>query len=252
VNTIALVLLLAAQAAATPPDSLRGVLVVTADVESAVVSVNGLPAGQTPLIIGDLPPGPYAVDISCPSSESWFLAGTRDTVQLVAGDTTRVSAHLQHHFQVMTEPAGLPVYAGDSLAGVTPLLLPSGSDQVLREMTLRPPGASPVLLLPPRGTGLLRLTLPLSLPEPGGRVLNIAERERGIPLQLVATGGAALLSGVAAATWKVRADGVYAEYRLNRDPAARERTRRLDTSAAVALVAMQVSLGLFVYFLLSE
>jgi hypothetical protein len=83
-------------------------------------------------------------------------------------------------------------------------------------------------------------------------VTSIRRKDQGIPLPLFVTGGTALISGIAAASWKVRADEVYAAYRTTPDPSARERTRRLDTSAAVALAAMQVSIGLFMYFLLSE
>jgi hypothetical protein len=236
----------------TQADSLLSVLIVTADIESAFVAINGRPAGHTPVVLDALPPGRCTVYVTSPSPESWYLTGIRDTVALVAGDTARVAAHLQNHVQLLTDPAGIPVYAGDSLAGFTPLLLPGGESLALQEMTLRPPGAPAVRLLPPRNAGVLHMSLPLSLPVEDARVMRISDEERGIPLRLVVTGGTALLSGIAAAAWKVRADEVYAGYRLSRDPAARARTRRLDTSAAVALAAMQVSLGLFVCFLLSE
>jgi hypothetical protein len=255
VKTIAaIVLLFVVQGVARgmEADSLLSVLIVTADIESAFVAVDGRPAGRTPVVMDAMPPGRCIVEVTSPSPESWYLTGIRDTVTLAAGDTARVAARLQNHVQLLTDPAGIPVYAGDSLAGFTPLLLPGGESLVLQEMTLRPPGASPVRLLHARGAGVLQISLQLPLPAPESRVMSISDQERGIPLRLLVTGGTALLSGVAAAAWKVRADEVYGGYRLSRDPAAREQTRRLDTSAAVALAAMQVSLGLFVYFLLSE
>lgn len=235
------------------PDSSGTRLVVTADLDSATIRINGMPAGFTPATIDTLTPGRHAVSVRAPVSESWFAGALDDTVIIAAGETTRIRATLRRRLLLMSEPGGVPVYLGDSLAGFTPFLLSQPWIAQPQEVTLRPPASSPAGLLSAdarRGVAHFLFTQERPPAYPGA--VHLLHEEPGPPIRLYVAGGAALVSGIAAAAWKVRADEVYAEYRAGRDPAARDRTRRLDTASAVALAAMQISLGLFVYFVFSE
>ena len=234
-------------------DSVRTLLVVTADLDGAPVAVNGSPAGVTPLTIDSLPAGIHVVSVRHPSVESWFAGVVNDTVALAAGDTARVHATLRRRLHLVSDPAGVPVFADDSLVGFTPVVLGGPSLAGGEVVMLRPPGALPVRVVPAdaRATVTHYRFAPWEVGDEG-RVVSVLREEGGLPLRVYFAGGAAILSGVAAATWKVRADAVYADYRNSRDPAARNRTRRLDSNAALALAAMQITLGLFVYFVVSE
>jgi hypothetical protein len=71
-------------------------------------------------------------------------------------------------------------------------------------------------------------------------------------VELYITGAATILSGVAAAYFKVKADDRYQHYLRSGDDALLSQTHRLDTAAGVAIAATQVGLGLFTYFILSQ
>jgi hypothetical protein len=71
-------------------------------------------------------------------------------------------------------------------------------------------------------------------------------------LRLYVSGGATLVAGVAAAYFKIKADGKNALFQDTGDPALQRETHRLDISAALALLATQVGFAFFTYFLLSD
>jgi hypothetical protein len=237
-------------AGADPADSLHAVLVVTADIDSARVLIGGQQAGFTPLTVEGLAPGLCVVRVRSRNPESWFVAGVDDTLSLVPGDTARLHARLLVRSQILTDPPGMPLYAGDSLVGFTPVLL-GRSGIPGAPLTLRPPGSPSIPLAPPGAEGTLLLRVP-SDGLPDDLVFSTLKQDRGISLPLAISGGAAILSGAAAAAWKVRAERIEGTYRVGGDPAAQASVRRLDGSATAALAAMQISIAVFLYFLLSE
>ena len=248
-----LLLPVVAAAGSGTADSLRTVLTVTTDRDSVPVMVNGTPVGSTPVNVDTLPAGTYVVSVQQTTSESWF-AGTRsDTVVLAEGSITRVNATVWRYLHLVSEPAGVPVFADDSLLGSTPLLMRRGLLDGNRSVMLRPTGVPPIQVrLADARAGIIQYRLPPESVSDDGREVSLLRDDRGLPTRVYVAAAAAIISGVAAAICKVEADEVYAGYRTSRDPAARDRTRRLDTAAAAALTAMQINLGLFVYFIVSE
>lgn len=97
-------------------DSLRtvphGRLIITADEDSARVSIDGYPVGLTPLTLDTLSPGSHTVVVESRLGESWYRRADSLAVSLGSGQTR------EFRFTVRTplrfEPYGL--------AGVSPLL----------------------------------------------------------------------------------------------------------------------------------
>jgi hypothetical protein len=71
-------------------------------------------------------------------------------------------------------------------------------------------------------------------------------------LRFYLAGGATILSGVAAAYFKIKADDRNALYELTGDPALRDETHRLDTAAGISLLATEIGFALLTYYLLSD
>lgn len=118
-------------------------------------------------------------------------------------------------------------------------------------MSLRPSGAPEVPLDGIAG-GPVMVKVPFGPSKGKERVRSILRGEGGFPLSLVLTGGTAVVSGAAAAAWKVRSGDLAARDPVQADPAVRARVRRLDRSAAIALVVMQAGIAAFLSLLLSD
>jgi hypothetical protein len=72
------------------PVGYRGSLEVSSSPEGARVFVNGLLAGTTPLMLGDLSVGSRVVRVELPGHDRWSTS-----VRIVANERSRVSATLR-------------------------------------------------------------------------------------------------------------------------------------------------------------
>jgi hypothetical protein len=239
----------------TAAPSSFGVLQISVDAESVEVVVDGLPRGSAPLQVDSLDPGSHVVRLVPPDPSSWLVAATTDTVFVPAGITTTRRFTMHRWYSVASIPAGVPVSTDDSLAGTTPLLL--SSERLTRATRIAIGGgrfrpATATLDDFVRGTLLVRLE-PVS-PDDMPQVLAATELLPEPPSStgLVISGIASVAFGVAAAYFKGGADRAADQYLVTRDPSLLQERDRMDNGAALAVVGMQVSLGLFMYFLLSR
>lgn len=230
----------------------RASIVVTADIDSAIVLIDGTRAGYTPLKIDSLPPGKYLMTIQHPELGSWFTGSITDTVMLNAGESRALTYSLTRRFSIASDPFAAEVVLGDSLLGTTPLVITGAADALLPRLSIRRSGYRSVTPSPSdlKGNSLF-LTLSHDPYGPAENMLSAGAPGRN-PVPVYLTGAAAVLSGAAAAYFKVKADNRYASYRISGNPALLRETNQLDTSAGIALAATQLSLGLFAYLLLSE
>ena len=217
-------------------------LSVTSNVDSALVVIDGRPAGQTPVRIDSVSAGLHYLKILHPYLANWLEYPIRDTL-LIAGQKALT---LQYNFSprllLSSEPFGADVLLGDSLIGTTPLVIqaPDGRGK----FRLRKEGYSDADIDRLSG-GLIQMHMEWQ-PE------NTEVNHGSDPLRLYLTGGATILSGAAAAYFKIKADSRYQMYAQSRDPSLHDQTRRLDTAAAVFLTLAEITLGLFSYFMLSD
>jgi hypothetical protein len=108
--------------AAGPVDSLAGAahsrLVITTDLDSALVFVDGVFCGHTPLTIDTLAGGHHAVVACSPTPTSWFSRSDSVTITLEPGETRKVRLSVL-----------LPMKGGQFPNGGLPLVIgrPTGS-----------------------------------------------------------------------------------------------------------------------------
>jgi hypothetical protein len=223
---------------------------ISSEPDSAIVFLDGTRAGSTPLDLEGLAPGPHTLRLVVGEPGNWFSDVTRDSLVLEPGSERQVHYRLDHRFAIMTMPSGAEVLIGDSVAGTTPILIScelarSESVQVRMKgyagvgVTVPSDGGSAVVLqLTPEGGAGSEVQRPV---EEGSRLTSI-----------LITAGSVAISGAAAAYFKVSADEKNTRYLSTGDPTLRTQRDQRDMDAAVALVAMQVSLGLLVGLLLAE
>ena len=93
--------------------------------------------------------------------------------------------------------------------------------------------------------------VPASLPDVSP-LLRESEGLTGRKIALYASGGVAVVAGVAAAYFKINADDRNDAYHLTGNPSLLDERRRLDTSAGIAFAATQIGFAIFSYLLLSD
>jgi hypothetical protein len=219
------------------------------------VFIDSFRAGRTPLTVDSLRGGRHALRLVQSDLSSWLTGSIDDTISLVPGEQRTLRYTFDRRVMVITDPSGAIVSIGDSIAGTTPLVLLSRSADLPSSVTVERKGYEKTSILLPTGeSGIARAALQKiwqSEPSEGPLMAESGRSER-TGLRLYVAGGVTIVAGVAAAYWKIKADGRNAIYQDTGDPAFQRETRRLDTSSALALLVTQVGFAFFTYFLLSD
>jgi hypothetical protein len=231
-----------------------GRLMIETDLDSVGVTINGAFMGHTPFWLDTIVAGTHILQLKDPDEANWLTRDVIDTMEIQAGVLFHRRYSMIRAYLIASEPFGADVLLRDSLAGRTPIVL-AGPLEPLIPLSLRKPGYESVPVDPRshhRGVFMVHMTKIWSAHENQSPHLlqNDALGSRHLPLYISAS--ATILSGVAAAYFKIKADDRYQHYALTGNPSLHAETQRLDTAAGVALAATQLSLGVFAYFLLSD
>jgi len=227
-------------------------LTVHSEPEGAHIYLDSVFAGVTPLRLDSLG-GTTILRILGGNPGSWLSGMHLDTLELRPGQDTTVLYHLQSRFYLNTVPSGASLFVNDSLAGTTPLvfadtLLPMSSTLALRKEGYQEAHIGPEAFM--RGSLILPLTLMpgttgLQTPSP----ISVPQHNH---LRLHLSGYSTLLFGLMTAYLKSRADDANDAFLRTQDPSYLARRDRLDHQAAYSIIATEIALGLFIYFLLLE
>jgi hypothetical protein len=257
---LGVVLSVPAAAGDVPVDSLaasgQARLEILADIDSALVYLDTLYAGRTPLVLDSLPTGTYLARILPPHEQSWLEHAIIDTLVLNPGQRMSRRYVLREYLAVRSDPPGAQVFLGDSLAGETPLLLRIALLRPDERLMLKKDGFEPFAL----NTDGVRGSIVQSTLKAGWQHPPLEESPflTGISgwsprrIGLYVSGGAAVLAGIASAYFKISADDRQEAYLESGNPALLSERQRLDTWAGVTFAITQVGLAIFSYLLISE
>jgi hypothetical protein len=257
--TIVLAFLTLAGVASAMPDSTgagnRASLNVTTSPDSGWIYVDGLFVCRAPAHIDSLLPGRHVLHIAHPDYANWLTEGVSDTIAVETGQILAKHYTLSHWYSVISVPSGAGVYVGDSLLGLTPLILRPNSVPTDSSLTARKEGYTQVtssLALAVRGV----LVIPL-VPS-GGKVeendwrLDGSPRSKKNTLPLWIAGGSALVFGGFSAYYKLAADDQQQAFLATGNPYNAAERSRLDNLSALYFVAAQIGLGAFIAYMLSD
>jgi hypothetical protein len=231
---------------------------ILANVDSSVVVIDAQRLGVTPLMIDTLAPGVHHLTLHHPDVDNWLASSISDTFRVNPGIPLTLQYTLEPRYLITSAPFDAELVVGDSVIGRTPLTVGLGAKPLsnqIKTLSVRKMGFEPATLdLSSAQRGVLSVNLK--------RVWQRDDDQEGVfrpengqtshTVRLTLSAASTLLSGAAAAYFKIKADDRYQSYRDTGDPARLSQTHRLDTAAAIAFVATQISLGLFTYFVLSN
>jgi len=231
----------------------RARLVILSVPESARVVVDARFSGTTPFTLDSIASGSHTLTVQYPPFESWLTEPVHDTISIGEGEEKVLRYGRRTQSFITSTPFGADVMAGDSVLGTTPFLTGPGMEGVA--LTLRKAGYAPATVeVHPGATPRIDVTLTrLWQKEDTGEWYARDTEGRGDgSAKLYLSGASAVVSGVAAAYFKIKADDKYQQFLDTNDGRFLRQTHRLDTAAGVALAATQASLALFTYFLISR
>ena len=245
-----LLLLLSAPAFAEPGP---GRITVRSEPQGAHIYLDTLFVGVTPATIDSLE-GVVVIRVLGPETSNWLAPVVLDTLVLRPGQDTTLHYRLETRYYVNTIPSGAQVFVGDSLAGLTPLVFADSLFARGSSLALKKEGFEDARI-GPTAFSSTSLILPLSL-LPGSSTEKALALGSQLPspdrLRLHLSGYSTLLFGLMTAYLKSRADDANDAYLRTQDPVYLDRRNRLDSQAAISIVATEIALGFFIYFLLLE
>jgi hypothetical protein len=233
----------------SPTDSLppagSGSLSISSQPDSAWVLLDGVKVGTTPFHADSVVAGRHVIRLVERNLGSWFAGSVQETLMVEAGQTLTRALRIPGRIMISSTPSGAEVFRGDSLLGLTPFLLPGS---LPGRFTVRTLGLSPLgLSLDSTMRGNFQLNfpggqqMPTPLPKDGSR-----------ETRLIATGAVAVVAGILAASFKIKADNAQNAYLDSRNPTTSSSANTLDLKAGISLAVMQASIFLFSWFLLQE
>ena len=234
----------------TSLQSMRAMISVQAALPGVRVYVDSQYVGTTPFDSIRIADGIHILRFIHPQAKRWVNEAITETVSVHPGEFLIRKVVFPDFLFVTSEPSGATVRAYDRMLGETPLSLRSSdaptfitiSKDGFQEATVPAATTVDVSLQPLVGTALAASAI--------SPFLSTNDTKTSLPIYL--TTAAAVISGTAAAYFKIKADNAYSDYRQNGDQASLDRVHRNDTFSGVGLVACEVNLLALTYFLFSR
>lgn len=229
------------------------IFILSSSPDSAWVYLGSKLAGRTPCTVMIDSPSVQYLRLLHPDRENWLTGSITDTLRCASGDTVVRRYTLDRWTIVTSSPSGADVFQGDSLLGTTPLVLPSGRVPQDALLHLRKRGYDPAIAHMGEGRrGILSVPL-MASHDPGAEPdQSLLPQTAPSSLRLYLSGGGAVIAGAAAAYFKVKADNRNGDYLATGNPVLASERDRFDRASGVFLAAAEVSIALFMAFLLSE
>lgn len=226
-------------------------ITITSNVHNATVFIDSVEIGTAPVLGYAVTPGDHTVCLVSHDDRSWAVNAWCEQVSIEEGKEYSLRISPLRQMRITSDPFGALVMYKDTVLGETPYIFStregSGSLRLSKE------GYDEVTLLFDGSTTSLHGAMNPREHLRTDDVWRYLENEESQSIApVVITASSAVLTGAAAAYWKIHADNLYDDYRLTGDPGRLHQIRKLDVASGIALGVSQISLALLTYFLLSR
>lgn len=222
------------------------------------VSLPGAPVYIDDRFIGIAPVGQVSISagrhillVTSPDERSWSTTVHAETLVIGEGEHLVRAVRPPVVYHITSDPHGAAVSIGDSIVGKTPLIVELPGPVTMISLSLKD-FENTVLPVRQGMTSVHAVLSPLHGIHVDRGQIPVEDGRQSNDLPLYLTAGASVVSGIAAAALKDRADNLYAEYRRTGEPDELNRVHRYDTFAGIALASCEINLFLLAYMLLSR
>lgn len=238
-----------------PPADSAGTVTIVTEPLGADLYIDSVYVGKAPINDVRIAAGSHTIRTFYPSVFAWNAILTEEPLTVVNGEHAKKRMNVGEVVRIQSDPSdGIVRYKGRTL-GSTPLYgrlsSPLAGDLMIEREgfdSLRVPIAE-------INKGFIRVKLRSrngiegSVPGDGLAMNEIAATDHWLTY---ASGATMIVSGVASAYLKDRANRHFDAYSLTSNPADLSRTRTLDRQATATLIISEISFAILTYLLLSE
>jgi len=207
--------------------------------------------GITPIENYIVSEGSHILRFVHPANNVWLNSTVVETVFVHPSDHIERTVIFPHCWMIRSEPYGAIVQHLDSIIGYTPMIVSSTSDKYVIKLSKE--NFQDIMVLLTNTLGEINVML-----EPTEGLINNqrsflkAGKQSEIPSSVYIAGGTAVVSGTAAAYFKIKSDRLYKDYRRTNSGSSLNQVRRLDIVSGVSLAVSEISLFVLSYLLLSK
>ena len=225
-----------------------GYLTVRSEQENVMVYCDTALLGTAPISNIEIEKGLRVFRFVQSQGKKWYSPSIVETVDVHSQEEIIRDVIFPSLCRITSEPDGAVVMVGDSVVGTTPLLFSSSFNNSM--VTISRDGFEPAAL--PLADNLHAVLNPMAgvLPPEVSPYLSFEQSESSTPIYMAA--GATVLTGAAAAYFKIKADTYYSEYRRTGDSASLDKVHTMDVLSGISLVASELGLFMLTYHLLSR
>ena len=221
---------------------------VSSNVAGGTVYVDSIEVGKTPVSCA-LDSGKHTVCLVSGELHDWNHYRECREIFVDGQERADVFFNVPLRIQILSEPYGATAVFRDSIVGTTPCVLETRAQK--GSVALSKTGFENLVVMFDTSISLLFGKLESHRgDEHAGLYLEPERQGNNTPVLLAASG--AVIAGVGAAYFKIRADNLYGEYKYSGNAATLSDVRRLDAASAVSLVVSQASLALLIYVLVGN
>lgn len=207
--------------------------------------------GTTPLQGTMVIPGTHVLRYAVHCPDVWRETSEAETLTATAGKRIERTISPPAIRSITSEPYGAGIFAGDSLLGKTPALVIL--DHTVHTLRFVKPGFEEQTVALSSGAADIHVVLSIrpDSKTPGSEVILAGYNSRG-DFPIYASGAVAVLSGAAAAYWKIKSDNYYDNYRNTGNTDALTHVHSLDKAAGASLIISEIGISVFTWLLLTR
>jgi hypothetical protein len=233
-------------------DNVKYVSLLTIDcnIEGAEIFIDTTYLGTTPLKDYPIHPGSYLLLVISPNSRNWYRTTFSDSIVVHESENIKKYIILDNIYYINSVPSGAKVLFNDSIIGITPMILSGKINQNF--IRIFKDGYQQVSIPLDKNETHLNVTLfPLASSSDYQNPYLSSDGTK-LPISIYLSAGASLVTGVAAALYKIQADDNYKKYRLTADETYLKKVKKFDLIAGISLAACEVSSFILAYLVLDQ
>lgn len=230
--------MLFAAATTVPGQNCKARVSINTDIDNSQIFINNKPEGQGSVVL-DLEKGNYLLLITGPVKE-WGTKTFNDTIKVNSCEKISLSYSFNNRRFLDSEPQDAEVIVNDSSLGYTPLFVPV---EVTKFM-LKKPSYEPreIEIKKDKTSQTFKLNFI-------GKEEDDSFYKRPVFKYLL---GGIVVLGVATAYFKIKADNFFSNYQKTSDNTYLDQTHKYDLLSGISFGALQVNLGVLIYYFLSD
>lgn len=224
-----------------------GVLNIDSEIKGALVYLDSMLIGSTPISNFKVRVGTYTLKVKNPEPTDWLEQDVVQKIEIKENDTLNLFITFEKFIKINSIPFSADILLGDSIIGTTPSIFKM-KDLLGKKIKIVKKGYNEVEILVDGKTQRVEVNLS---PKNGAETELRTEPKNKLNMVLPVA-GISLTSGIISIYFKTQADKLYNEYLQSGDAGKLNTVKTYDKIAGVALVIFELTAIFAIYLLMKN